>query len=60
MVCIYSSTFKLNPALALVSKIIWAHPEFGQVIASCSADHTVCIWEEEDGTLHTNQTNLFF
>jgi len=27
-------------------KLAWAHPEFGQVIASCSFDRTVCIWEE--------------
>lgn len=29
-----------------VWKLAWAHPEFGQVIASCSFDRTVCIWEE--------------
>ncbi|KAG2381886.1 hypothetical protein C9374_005678 [Naegleria lovaniensis] len=27
-------------------KVEWAHPEFGQVLASCSYDHTVSIWEE--------------
>lgn len=27
-------------------KVEWAHPEFGQVIASCSADRCVNIWEE--------------
>jgi len=30
-----------------VWKVAWAHPEFGQVLASCSFDRTVCIWEEE-------------
>jgi nucleoporin SEH1 len=29
-----------------VWKVQWAHPEFGQVLASCSYDHTCCIWEE--------------
>lgn len=29
-----------------VWKLEWAHPEFGQVLASCSFDRTVCIWEE--------------
>eukprot|EP00605_Chrysophyceae_sp_TOSAG23-4_P002705 GSChrysophyteH1.ASY1.ANO1.2983.1 assembled CDS len=27
-------------------RLSWAHPEFGQLISSCSDDHTVCIWEE--------------
>lgn len=27
----------------------WAHPEFGQIIASCSFDRTVVIWEEAEG-----------
>lgn len=29
-------------------KVAWAHPEFGQLLASCSFDRTVCIWEEEE------------
>ena len=32
-----------------VWKVAWAHPEFGQVIASCSYDRTVSIWEELEG-----------
>jgi len=32
---------------APVYKLDWAHPEFGQVLASCSADRTVIIWEEQ-------------
>ncbi|CAE7101963.1 unnamed protein product [Rhizoctonia solani] len=31
---------------APVSKIAWAHPEFGNLIASCSYDRTVKIWED--------------
>jgi WD40 repeat protein len=31
---------------ASVFRVAWAHPEFGQVIATCSFDHTAAIWEE--------------
>ncbi|XP_031569466.1 nucleoporin SEH1-like [Actinia tenebrosa] len=37
-----------------VWKVTWAHPEFGQVLASCSFDRTVAIWEEQVvGSNHT-------
>ncbi|CAG2065527.1 unnamed protein product, partial [Timema podura] len=29
-----------------VWKVTWAHPEFGQVVATCSFDRTACVWEE--------------
>jgi nucleoporin SEH1 len=29
-----------------VTKLSWAHPEFGSVLASSSFDRTVMIWEE--------------
>ena len=29
-----------------VNKVAWAHPEFGQMIASCSADRFVNIYHE--------------
>lgn len=29
-------------------RLSWAHPEFGQVIASCSEDCSVRIWEEQE------------
>ena len=28
-------------------RLSWAHPEFGQLIASCSEDKMVNIWEEQ-------------
>ena len=28
-------------------KVTWAHPEFGQVLASCSFDRTAAVWEEQ-------------
>jgi len=31
-----------------VWRVTWAHPEFGQVLASCSFDHAVCVWEEAE------------
>mmetsp|Transcript_214 Transcript_214/g.343 ORF Transcript_214/g.343 Transcript_214/m.343 type:complete len:322 (+) Transcript_214:219-1184(+) len=34
-----------------VWKVAWAHPEFGQILASCSFDQNVCIWEEQDAPL---------
>jgi nucleoporin SEH1 len=33
-------------------KVQWAHPEFGQVLATCSFDHTCCIWEEPPQEAH--------
>lgn len=30
-----------------VWKVTWAHPEFGQVIATASFDRSVVIWEEK-------------
>lgn len=32
-----------------VWRVTWAHPEFGQVIATCSFDRTVVVWEEVVG-----------
>ncbi|KAJ3212824.1 epoxide hydrolase, soluble (sEH) [Dinochytrium kinnereticum] len=31
-----------------ILKVSWAHPEFGNVLASCSLDRTVKIWEEQE------------
>lgn len=32
-----------------VWRLSWAHPEFGQVLATCSFDRTVSVWEETVG-----------
>ena len=29
-----------------VWKVTWAHPEFGQILATCSFDRTAIVWEE--------------
>jgi nucleoporin SEH1 len=31
-----------------INKLSWAHPRFGQVLASCSDDTSAEIWEEQD------------
>ncbi|KAL3800876.1 hypothetical protein ACHAW5_002027 [Stephanodiscus triporus] len=32
-----------------VNGLSWAHPEFGQLLATAGADHAVVIWEEREG-----------
>lgn len=32
-----------------VNRLSWAHPEFGQILATAGADHAVVIWEEREG-----------
>jgi len=34
--------------MTAVLRISWAHPQFGQVIASCSLDNTLMVWEERE------------
>jgi WD40 repeat protein len=41
-------TYEWKAHSGSIWKVAWAHPEFGNVIASCSFDRTVCIWEEEE------------
>ena len=37
-------------------KIKWAHPSFGNIIATCSYDKTVIIWEEKKKNHHLKKT----
>ena len=39
-----------------VWKVNWAHPEFGQIIATCSFDRTAAIWEEVAAAADGNVT----
>lgn len=32
----------------IIWRLSWAHPEFGQLLASCSEDKTICVWEEQE------------
>ena len=43
-------------------RVTWAHPEFGQVLATCSFDRTAAVWEElsSDATVKgANSTNTW-
>jgi WD40 repeat protein len=40
-----------------VWKVTWAHPEFGQVLATCSFDRSVAIWEELISDGHSGERN---
>ena len=31
-------------------RLCWANPEYGQLLASCSEDNTICLWEEQEST----------
>jgi nucleoporin SEH1 len=33
-----------------VWRLSWANPEYGQLVASCSEDGCICVWEEQDST----------
>jgi len=35
--------------------VTWAHPEFGQVLTSCSFDRTAAVWEEIVGESNDKQ-----
>lgn len=51
-----SSTSKQSLTLSLCShegpvwQVAWAHPMYGNILASCSYDRKVIIWKEENGT----------
>ena len=38
-------------------RLSWSHPEYGSLIASCSEDRTVKIWEEQTGVTSSDSTN---
>lgn len=43
-----------------VWKVTWAHPEFGQVLATCSFDRTAAVWEEIGMTEIVFLINFFY
>lgn len=45
----YKLTGEIKVHSGSIWRVVWAHPEFGQVLASCSFDHTAKIWEEQEG-----------
>eukprot|EP00049_Salpingoeca_infusionum_P007852 m.126848 g.126848 ORF g.126848 m.126848 type:complete len:334 (-) comp13844_c0_seq8:1235-2236(-) len=42
----WQQTSTLRQHQQAVLRVVWAHPEYGNVIASCSLDKYVMIWEE--------------
>lgn len=43
----WTSSSRWNSHKGQVHKLAWAHPQYGQILASCSAD-SVQIWEEQE------------
>ena len=43
----WSISAEIKEHVGSVYKLSWAHPEFGQILASCSADGDVNIYEEQ-------------
>ena len=41
---ICTSSWKTHSAS--VWRVAWAHPDFGQVLVTCSFDRTAIVWEE--------------
>lgn len=53
----YHLTSKFRSHSGSVWKVTWAHPEFGQILATCSLDRTAIIWEEVlDATVDTKRS----
>lgn len=48
----YKLRSKFRSHSGSVWKVTWAHPEFGQILATCSLDRTAIIWEEVHETSH--------
>ncbi|VEL40528.1 unnamed protein product [Protopolystoma xenopodis] len=45
----WQCTARWRNHLGPIWRVTWAHPEFGQVIATCSFDRAIVIWEEVTG-----------
>lgn len=50
--------FSMQTHSGSVWRVTWAHPEFGQVLASCSFDRTAAVWEEIVGESNDKQRGL--
>lgn len=54
----YQLTSKFRSHSGSVWKVTWAHPEFGQMLATCSLDRTAIVWEEVlDATIDTKRSS---
>lgn len=56
----YGGKFLLQCHSGSVWRVSWAHPEFGQVLATCSFDRTVAIWEEQSGLMSTSIEAIYY
>ena len=45
----YAHLAALIQHTGVVWRCAWAHPEFGQLLATCGADQMAHIWEEQEG-----------
>ncbi len=39
-------------------RVTWAHPEFGEVLATCSFDRTTAVWEEQGMYINTYHARI--
>lgn len=53
-----ANVFSVQTHSGSVWRVTWAHPEFGQVLASCSFDRTAAVWEEIVGESNDKQRGL--
>lgn len=56
--CLTSLFSSVQTHSGSVWRVTWAHPEFGQVLASCSFDRTAAVWEEIVGESNDKQRGL--
>ena len=42
----------------VVWRCAWAHPEFGQLLATCGADNLAHVWEEHEGGFDSNHAEV--
>lgn len=57
---ILTFSFKFQAHTGSVWRVTWAHPDFGQVIATCSFDRAAGIWEELRESLIFVSVNFIF
>lgn len=57
---ILTFSFKFQAHTGSVWRVTWAHPDFGQVIATCSFDRAAGIWEELRESLIFVSVDFYF
>lgn len=54
ILCNLVCVFPFQTHSGSVWRVTWAHPEYGQVLATCSFDRTVGVWEEQSMYIHSH------